>query len=70
MALRTLSPTWLARLISLSFSAGSMSGFFASKAGLPGAAARLRALQLRQLRAALPWAALELDLPPPDGNCV
>lgn len=50
--------------------AALVSGYFASKAGLPGAAARLRALQLRQLRAALPWAALELDLPPPDGNCV
>lgn len=39
-------------------------GFFASRAGLPGAP-RLRELQRHQLAVALPWAALLLGLPPP-----
>ncbi|HEY7833863.1 MAG TPA: phosphotransferase, partial [Ktedonobacterales bacterium] len=44
--------------------AACMSGFFASRAGLPGSAS-LRALQRRQLETALPWASLALGLPPP-----
>lgn len=39
-------------------------GFFASRAGLPGPG-QLRALQRRQLTAALPWAVHALGLPPP-----
>jgi aminoglycoside phosphotransferase (APT) family kinase protein len=42
-------------------------GFFGSRVGLPPppTAPQVRAVQLSQLRVALPWAARELDLPPP-----
>jgi hypothetical protein len=45
-------------------------GFFAANAGLPviPEAPRVRWIQLRQLRIALPWAARALGLPPPDGS--
>lgn len=44
-----------------------VAGFFASRAGLPviPAAPRVRDVQQRQLRVALPWAARALGLPPP-----
>jgi hypothetical protein len=44
-------------------------GYFATNAGLPPIpdAPRVRWIQLRQLRIALPWAARALGLPPPDG---
>jgi aminoglycoside phosphotransferase (APT) family kinase protein len=44
-----------------------IAGFFASRAGLPiiPHAPRVRAVQLVQLRVALPWAARTLGLPPP-----
>ena len=44
-----------------------VSGFFAARAGLPDVrvAPRVRAVQLAQLRTALPWAVRELDLSPP-----
>ena len=53
--------------------AAVVSGFFASYASKPWTesqldepeARRLRAMQLSQLRTALPWAAHELGLPPP-----
>jgi hypothetical protein len=47
--------------------ASLMAGFFASFAGLPPppAAPTVRAVQLSQLRTALPWAARALGLPPP-----
>ncbi len=47
-----------------------MAGFFAARAGLPDPTpdGRLRPLQLRQLRVALPWAAASLALPPLDGG--
>jgi len=47
--------------------AALMSGFFAARAGLPPpeGAPRVRAVQLSQLKAALPWAAASLGLPPP-----
>lgn len=43
-------------------------GYFAANAGLPAIpeAPRVRNIQLRQLRIALPWAARELGLPAPD----
>jgi len=46
-----------------------VSGFFASRAGLPELphAPRVRTVQREQLRAALPWAVRELGLPPADG---
>ncbi|RKT53839.1 phosphotransferase [Saccharothrix australiensis] len=46
-----------------------VSGFFAARAGLPviPTAPGVRAIQLVQLRTALPWAARALDLPPLDG---
>jgi hypothetical protein len=46
--------------------AGAISGFFASRAGLPliSSAPRVRGVQLQQLRTALPWAARVLGLPP------
>ena len=45
-----------------------LTGYFASRAGLPPVsdAPRVRPLQLRQLAVALPWAARVLSLPPPD----
>jgi SAM-dependent methyltransferase len=48
--------------------AALVSGFFAARAGLPTIpdAPRVRRIQLRQLRIALPWAARALGLPPPD----
>jgi hypothetical protein len=47
--------------------AALMAGFFASRAGLPPppTAPHVRPFQLRQAQVALPWAARELDLPPP-----
>ena len=46
-----------------------MSGYFAARAGLPVIpnAPRVRAVQLAQLRTALPWAQRALGLPPLDG---
>ena len=46
--------------------AAAVAGFFAARAGLPPppTAPYVRAVQLSQLRAALPWAARELGLPP------
>jgi hypothetical protein len=46
--------------------AALVSGFFAARAGLPAIerAPRVREVQLFQLRAALPWAARALGLPP------
>lgn len=48
--------------------AAQVSGYFAAYAGLPPVpnAPRVRYIQLRQLRIALPWAARELGLPAPD----
>ena len=48
--------------------AAIVSGFFAARAGLPkiADAPRVRWIQLRQLRIALPWVARALHLPPPD----
>lgn len=48
--------------------APTAAGYFASMAGLPPipTAPRVRPLQLRQLRHALPWAAHALSLPPPE----
>lgn len=45
-------------------------GYYAANAGLPPIpdAPRVRRMQLRQLRVALPWAARALGLPPPDGS--
>jgi hypothetical protein len=47
--------------------AAALAGFFGSRAGLPPppTAPRVREVQLSQLRTALPWAARELELPPP-----
>ncbi len=47
--------------------AALMSGYFAARAGLPPpeGAPRVRAVQLSQLKRALPWVALSLGLPPP-----
>lgn len=47
--------------------AALMSGFFAARAGLPSpeGAPLVRAIQLTQLKVALPWAARALGLPPP-----
>jgi hypothetical protein len=47
--------------------AALMAGFFAARAGLPHpvGAPRVRAVQLTQLRIALPWAVVSLGLPPP-----
>jgi Phosphotransferase enzyme family len=47
--------------------AALVAGFFASRAGLPppATAPRVREFQLRQAEVALPWAAGELELPPP-----
>jgi hypothetical protein len=47
--------------------AGTIAGFFAARAGLPppATAPRVRALQLAQLRTALPWAVRTLGLPAP-----
>ncbi|MHB8645287.1 MAG: phosphotransferase [Thermomicrobiales bacterium] len=47
--------------------AALMSGYFAARAGLPppAGAPRVRAVQLSQLKRALPWAAASLGLPPP-----
>jgi hypothetical protein len=47
--------------------AALVGGFFAARAGLPQIerARRVREVQLAQLRAALPWAARALGLPPP-----
>ena len=49
--------------------AALMSGYFAARAGLPVIpnAPRVRAVQLAQLRTALPWAQRALGLPPLDG---
>jgi hypothetical protein len=45
-----------------------MAGFFAGRTGLPAppTAPQVRPFQLRQAEVALPWAARELDLPPPE----
>lgn len=45
-----------------------LAGFFASLAGLPppDTAPKVREIQRRQAEVALPWAARELGLPPPD----
>jgi hypothetical protein len=47
-----------------------VAGFFAARAGRPPIpdAPRVRWIQLRQLRVALPWSARVLGLPPPDGR--
>jgi hypothetical protein len=47
--------------------AALLAGFFGSRAGLPAppTAPRVRPFQLAQLRVTLPWAARQLDLPPP-----
>lgn len=47
--------------------AARVSGYFASRAGLPqiSDAPRVRTVQRRQLETALPWAARALGLPPP-----
>jgi phosphotransferase family enzyme len=47
--------------------AALIAGFFAGRAGLPPppTAPTVREFQLRQAQVALPWAARELDLPPP-----
>ena len=47
--------------------AALIAGFFAGRAGLPPppTAPHVRPFQLAQAEVALPWAALELDLPPP-----
>ncbi len=47
--------------------AALISGFFAARAGLPPpeGAPQVRAIQLTQLKVALPWAARALGLPPP-----
>lgn len=49
--------------------AAVISGYFADRAGQPviPTAPRVREVQLRQLRTALPWAARALGLPPLDG---
>jgi hypothetical protein len=49
--------------------AAAVSGFFAGRAGLPMIpdAPRVRAVQLAQLKTALPWAQSALGLPPLDG---
>jgi hypothetical protein len=49
--------------------AATISGYFASQAGLPpiAHAPRVRQVQLSQLRSALPWAVRALGLPPLDG---
>lgn len=48
--------------------AALLAGFFGSRAGLPApeTAPAVRAFQLAQVRVALPWAARELGLPPPE----
>jgi aminoglycoside phosphotransferase (APT) family kinase protein len=48
--------------------AALMAGFFAGRAGLPAppTAPDVRVFQLRQAEVALPWAAQELGLPPPE----
>lgn len=50
--------------------AALVSGFFAARAGLPVItnAPRVRWIQLRQLRIALPWASRALGLPAPDAT--
>ncbi|MBV8860027.1 MAG: phosphotransferase [Acidobacteria bacterium] len=50
--------------------AARVSGYFASRAGLPGIgdAPRVRAVQRRQLETALPWAVRALGLPPLAGK--
>ena len=47
--------------------AALLAGFFAARAGLPppSTAPRVREFQRRQAEVALPWAAVELGLPPP-----
>jgi Ser/Thr protein kinase RdoA (MazF antagonist) len=47
--------------------AAAAAGFFAARAGLPPppTAPHVRSVQLSQLQVAVPWAAKELDLPPP-----
>ena len=47
--------------------AAAVAGFFGARAGLPppATAPHVRGVQLSQLQVALPWAAKELDLPPP-----
>lgn len=47
--------------------AALVSGYFAARAGLPPpeGAPRVRGVQLQQLRTALPWVVLALDLPRP-----
>jgi Phosphotransferase enzyme family len=46
----------------------ALAGYWAWKAGLepPWPGSQVREIQLSQLKVALPWAARELDLPPPD----
>ena len=50
--------------------ASFMCSFFAARAGLPSipTAPRVRAVQLAQLRTALPWPARALGLRPPDAS--
>ncbi|HEX9889397.1 MAG TPA: class I SAM-dependent methyltransferase [Nitriliruptorales bacterium] len=50
--------------------AASIAGYFCARAGLPpiADAPRVRWIQERQARIALPWAARALGLPPPDGD--
>jgi aminoglycoside phosphotransferase (APT) family kinase protein len=50
--------------------AALISGYFAARAGLPveQASVQIRALQLAQLRVALPWVVRALGLPPPEGE--
>jgi aminoglycoside phosphotransferase (APT) family kinase protein len=50
--------------------AALISGYFAARAGLPvaQASAQIRAIQLAQLRVALPWVVRALGLPSPEGE--
>jgi aminoglycoside phosphotransferase (APT) family kinase protein len=50
--------------------AALISGYFAARVGLPveQASAQIRAIQLAQLRVALPWVVRALGLPPPEGE--
>jgi aminoglycoside phosphotransferase (APT) family kinase protein len=50
--------------------AALVSGYFAARAGLPvgQASAQIRAIQLAQLRVALPWVVRALGLSPPEGE--
>lgn len=59
-----------AREPGVAYIAAWLAGFWATHAGRPANpdAPRVREMQLRQLKVALPWAARLLDLPAPDGG--